>query len=329
MTLGSGEISSRRAVLFGGSGFIGRHLTIALAEQGYEVVIADIRTPGFPLPSNVTFQRCDVRERITVSSAGTVDLVVNLAAIHRTPGHKDHEYFDTNVPGAVNVSDWCREKDARTVVFLSSISVYGPDEEHKTESTVPTPTTAYGSSKLQAEEAHRAWLASVADGQLLVVRPAAIFGVGEGGNFTRLAAAMQRRRFAYPGRENAVKSCGYVGDLVDAIVFALGLGERELTMNFCYPQRVTLGDVCRAYADTAGYPLPHRIPKAVVRTAIGTERTLNRLGVEIRVIERAMKLVQSTDIGPDVLVAHGFVWNTDLLSGIQSWCTESATGRFE
>jgi len=31
------------------------------------------------------------------------DVIFNFAAVHRTPGHEDHEYFETNIRGAENV----------------------------------------------------------------------------------------------------------------------------------------------------------------------------------------------------------------------------------
>lgn len=31
------------------------------------------------------------------------DVIFNFAAVHRNPGHEDHEYFETNIRGAENV----------------------------------------------------------------------------------------------------------------------------------------------------------------------------------------------------------------------------------
>src|SRR5256885_10959409 len=57
--------------------------------------------------------------------------VFNLAAVHRTPGHPDHEYYDTNVAGALNVTAWCESQEIDSLAFTSSISVYGPTEDRK------------------------------------------------------------------------------------------------------------------------------------------------------------------------------------------------------
>ncbi len=78
---------------------------------------------------------------------------------------------------------------ASSLFFTSSISVYGPTEEPRTESSPLAPVSAYGESKLEAEGIHRRWVEAAAGRRLVVVRPAAVFGPGENGNFTRLAAA--------------------------------------------------------------------------------------------------------------------------------------------
>ena len=133
---------AKRVLIFGGAGFIGSHLITSLLEQGYgEVISADIAEPTRPV-EGTHYLNCDVREPIPLDLAdGMCDDVYNLAAVHRTPGHADHEYFDTNVPGATNVCTFCRETGAKKLVFTSSIAVYGPSEEAKDESSEPAPVS--------------------------------------------------------------------------------------------------------------------------------------------------------------------------------------------
>jgi len=96
--------SGSSAVVLGGSGFIGRHLAVRLLAEGMEeVVVADIEAPQWPLPEGIRFAYCDVRRPIDVELASGSPLVFNLAAVHRTPGHPDHEYHETNEAGAEEV----------------------------------------------------------------------------------------------------------------------------------------------------------------------------------------------------------------------------------
>ena len=70
------------------------------------------------------------------------DVIFNFAAVHRTPGHEDHEYFETNIRGAENVVAFAEKWNIKKVVFTSSIAPYGAAEELKKETTLPTPNTA-------------------------------------------------------------------------------------------------------------------------------------------------------------------------------------------
>lgn len=209
-----------RAIVFGGAGFIGTHLVADLVSRGVNVVVADVTPPRATL-AGVQYESCDVRSVIELPNVKSADVVYNLAAVHRTPGHPDHEYYDTNIAGAINVTNWATRNDVPAVCFTSSISVYGPADEPRDEGSPLTPNTAYGRSKALAEEIHRTWCRADSQRQLAVVRPAVIFGAGERGNFTRLANALARRRFAYPGRKDIVKACGYVSDLIRALDFTL------------------------------------------------------------------------------------------------------------
>ena len=198
----------------GGTGFIGTHLTNLLQELHPEcnVYNLDIVEPGTPLPSvedykpalrkgqklASTFIRCDVRKPIVLEGVNVTadDVIFNFAAVHRTPGHPDYAYFETNVLGAENVTAFAEKYGIKKIVFTSSIAPYGAAEELKEETTVPTPNTPYGISKLVAEKIHMIWQArNQAERQLTIVRPGVVFGKGENGNFTRLYWGIRGGKF--------------------------------------------------------------------------------------------------------------------------------------
>ena len=134
------------------------------------------------------------------------DVIFNFAAVHRTPGHEDHEYFETNIRGAENVVAFAEKWNIKKIVFTSSIAPYGAAEELKKETILPTPNTAYGISKLVAEKIHEKW---------------------QNGNFTRLYWAIRGHKFAYPGRKDTIKACIYVKEFVRFLLWKTEVKSEE------------------------------------------------------------------------------------------------------
>lgn len=313
-------------IVFGGNGFVGRQLATSLAQQGYDVAVADIAPTPAGMPQ-IKYRDCDVREKITIPHDRPFDRVYVLAAVHRTPGHQPFEYYETNVGGALNVARWCAEGGERSITFTSSIAIYGPSEEPKTERDDPAPISDYGRSKLMAERIFLDWQGERTGRRLAILRPAVVFGSGEGGNFTRLAAALAKHRFAYPGRRDVVKACAYVGDLVAAMDYLQQAPDDLEIVNFCYPQQYTIEEICSAFHRVAGFALPRSIPKVALTAGLATLSVLNPSDRGSISAARIRKLTGSTNIVPEALMKAGFEWPTDLEGGLRAWA-DATDGAF-
>jgi nucleoside-diphosphate-sugar epimerase len=254
---------------------------------------------------------------------GPIDRIYNFAAVHTTPGHPNHEYYETNILGALEITRFGIEHDVREIVFTSSISVYGPSEAMKTEQTPPAPESAYGWSKFIAERVHMQWHKAAPNRKLTIVRPAVVFGAGEGGNFTRLASLLRKGFFIYPGRKDTVKACIYVEDLIDAIEFARRRPEPFIVFNCAYPQRYTLeqivGTLINNYFPKAKTVL---LPKAIVLTAAYVLRIMDVFNFGIHP-DRVMKLLRSTDVYPAWLVEQGQFYPEGIETAFRRWSDES------
>ena len=54
-----------------------------------------------------------------------IDVIINLAAVHRDDVQPISKYDDVNVGGAVNVCNAARKNNINTIIFTSSVAIYG------------------------------------------------------------------------------------------------------------------------------------------------------------------------------------------------------------
>ena len=270
------------------------------------------------------YRYCDVRKPIEVACEPSVDDVIfNFAAIHRTPGHPDFAYFETNIKGAENVCDFARRTGVRKVVFTSSIAPYGAAEDLKSEDTLPTPNTPYGISKLVAEKIHTIWAAENAERELTIVRPGVVFGCGEHGNFTRMYWGIRGRKFAYPGRKDTVKACIYVKDLVGFMFYKLNNHQRGTELYNCtFEPAFTIERIVETMKTATGMkrrtmliPSWVLMPVAYVAMLFGSP-----MGI---CPARVRKLMISTNICGKKLAESGYRFKYTLETAIKDWLQDS------
>ena len=305
-------------IIFGGCGFIGTH-TANLLRTKYpdaKIIIADLLADG-----STHSQKVDVRNPIELQGEfGKNTLIFNFAAIHRTPGHPDYAYFETNIRGAENVCEFARKHGIENIVFTSSIAPYGAAEDIKTEETLPTPNTPYGISKLVAERIHREWAAEDSNRRLSIVRPGIVFGTGENGNMTRLYKALKKHKFAYAGRKDTIKACIYVKDLARVM---LSMAENENAdhiqlHNCCYYPSFTIERIANTMLKATGMKrripfIPHK-PMMAAATICGL---LGGLGLGI-CPARVKKLMISTNIDGQKL-AKNYPLSYSLENAFKDW----------
>lgn len=328
-------------IITGGTGFIGTHLTnLILAEHpDAKVWNLDIVKPGTPNPVvknykpavregetlGSTYVACDVRKPIgeLPFTPTPEDVIFNFAAVHRTPGHEDIEYFETNIQGAENVCAFAEKYGIRQIVFTSSIAPYGASEQLKTESTLPTPNTPYGISKLVAEKIHMAWQNGGEGRKLTIVRPGVVFGKGENGNFSRLYWGIRKHTFAYPGRKDTIKACIYVKELVRFILWNV---EKRLTpfdlFNCTFEPAYTIEQIVTAMKNVTGLPqaVPY-IPNIVIMPLAGLAEIVGSpMGI---CPARVKKLQISTNICGKKMANSGYLFKYTFEEALADWYNDN------
>lgn len=147
-----------RALVIGGNGFIGSHLTDRLALEGWQVAVLDVQPRRYDdMPDGVRFYQGDYGQSFILREAlEDAEVVYHLAwtTIHETANREPIEDIKANLIPSVRLLEMCRRMKIPRIVFLSSGgTVYGTVEQIPTAETHPqNPVTAYGITKLAVEK---------------------------------------------------------------------------------------------------------------------------------------------------------------------------------
>ncbi len=307
-------------LIFGGTGFVGYHFNHYLNSLGIPFINFDI-VPT--ISDNYVFS--DVRKEIRLGlEISQEDVIVNLAAVHRTPGHPSHDYFETNIRGAENICAFAEKHDIKKIIFTSSIAPYGASEDKKSEDTLPTPNIPYGISKLVAEYIHKNWqIKNSIDRKLIIARPGVVFGQYENGNYSRLYKALKKGFFFYPGRKDTIKACIYVKDLVRGLYEMVNHEKPGVhAYNFTYEPAPTIEQICLAMHQTTGVKKPKvKVPPFVLNSAAKSFSLFNNpFGIHP---DRIKKLMISTNISGKKLKDSDFKPQFSLEEALTDWYQEN------
>lgn len=209
MTHDKSAASQQLVTVFGGSGFVGRHLVRALARRGYRVRVA-VRRPDLanflqPLGSVGQIHAVQANLRYPDSVAAAIrgaDAVVNLVGILQEGGRQSFSSVQAN--GARAIAKACA---AQGVTRLAQMSAIGADRASD---------SAYARSKAEGEAGVMAAMPGA-----VIFRPSIVFGP-EDGFFNRFAA-LARMLPVLPlvgGGETRFQPV-FVGDVAEAVARAV------------------------------------------------------------------------------------------------------------
>jgi NADH dehydrogenase len=254
--------TGRIVTVFGGSGFVGRHVVRALARQGWRIRVAS-RRPDLafhlqPLGRVGQIHAVQANLRYPESVAAALrgsEAVVNLVAVLTERGTQN--FGALHVRGARTVARAAADADISNVVHVSAI---GAD---------PQSASLYARTKGEGEAEV---LAACPDA--VIMRPSIIFGPED--SFFNRFAALARMSPALPlfgGGETKFQPV-YVGDVAEAIARALeGRAQTGAAYELGGPEVKTFRELMQYVCDVIGrrrllLPLPFAAGEAM---AFGTE----------------------------------------------------------
>ena len=151
-------MGDKAVLLTGGAGYIGSHVALDLAREGYEVIILDDLSRGFAQAvSDCELVQGDAGDKGLVSALldkHRIGSVLHFAGSTIVPESVAEPlmYYENNTVKSRNLLEACADCGIRHFVFSSTAAVYGiPDSGRVTLATPTEPVNPYGMSKLMTE----------------------------------------------------------------------------------------------------------------------------------------------------------------------------------
>lgn len=214
---------SRKIIITGGLGFVGRALVNRFADAGHEVVCADMRDAAFR--DDVAFVNLDIRDRDAVHAAcAGADTVIHNASLVHTKHNREADVWAVNLTGTENVLAACQANSVARLVYISSASVVyeGRDIENGAEDLpyCRESQAPYADSKIEAEKKVLAF-SGTGGTQTCALRPHVIFGPGDQRFIpVVLEKAREGKLKRAFGNRDKLSDFTYISNLVDAVVAA-------------------------------------------------------------------------------------------------------------
>ena len=210
-----------KALVTGGTGFIGSHLVEALLQRGIQVRCLLRKTSDLKwlkgLRIEVTVGDCSDKTSLKEAVRG-VDQVFHNAGVTKAVHEKT--YFEVNAFGTENLIHACLENNPhiQKFIYLSSQAAAGPcrNGNKKRESDLCEPVSAYGQSKRMGEEIALAHAYKI---PLLILRPCAVYGPRERDIYTFFKLLSKGINLCLSGEDQHISLC-YVEDIIQAILLS-------------------------------------------------------------------------------------------------------------
>lgn len=220
----------KKIIITGASGFIGSFLVEKALSSGWQVWAGVRKSSSREYLQDSRIKFIDLEfsnaERLTgqfsdfVDKYGGIDYIIHNAGVTKCLNSDDFDKinfrYTANLIDAINAANISPEK----FVLMSSLSAYGVGDEVgytpiKTSDT-PKPNTAYGESKIKAEN----YLEKEAHFPYMILRPTGVYGPREKDYFLMLKTVKSGLDVGAGFRSQHLTFI-YVKDLVEAVFLAL------------------------------------------------------------------------------------------------------------
>jgi nucleoside-diphosphate-sugar epimerase len=273
-----------KALVTGGSGFVGKHLVRKLKEQG-DIVRCLVRKESNKAPleqmgaelaeGDITFYES------VLEAAKGMDIIYHCAALVGM-GPSRTEFYLINVEGTRNVLKACDVAKIPRLIYTSTQSVtFDFTDKFNADENTPYPPLYkdfYSETKALAE---REVLEAAKKGKVsaVAVRPTWVWGPGDTTIMPIMAKLARRRQLFLIGGGKAEASTSYVENVCDCLILAGRSNDISGETFFVTDdEKVTARDFITKMADAAGFPRPKiSIPYSVAYASAAIAEKLHSL----------------------------------------------------
>lgn len=219
-----------KILITGASGFIGSFIVEEALRQGFETwaVVRKSSSRSFLQDERIHFIELNLSSEEQLKEQlkeHQFDYVVHAAGVTKCL-HKE-DFFRINTEGTKNLvrALIALQMPLKRFVYISSLSIMGAIREEQPyqeirESDKAQPNTAYGKSKIEAEE----WLDTVKGLPYVILRPTGVYGPRERDYFMMAKSIQAHTDFAVGFKQQDITFV-YVTDVVQAVFLALEKGQ--------------------------------------------------------------------------------------------------------
>ena len=236
-----GELSGKRVLITGGSGFIGSHLTRRLVHEGAEVtittkynsVIDNVRLAD--VWDSIRVLEADIRNADSLKQIVKLkpEIIYHLAAYNHVGDSFTHvaEALDSNIKGTAQVLDVY--DDYERFVYISSSEVYGYQTQVPfSEEQCPNPISPYAVGKYGGELYSRMQMERM-DKRIVIIRPFNAYGPYQSPRavIAEMVMTCLQGKPVYATEGKQTRDFNFVGNLVDGFMMA-GMREEAIGQIF-------------------------------------------------------------------------------------------------
>src|SRR6478735_1285254 len=160
------RVSTMRVLVSGGAGYIGSHTVVQLVAAGHDVLIVDNFGNSKPTVVNRlealtesplevhSFDLTDHDKTEHLFAHEKIDAVIHFAGLKAVGEsvEKPLEYYENNLVSTFSLVRAMKRHGVDKLVFSSSATVYGTDQEAATEDRPTSATNPYGWTKVMIEQ---------------------------------------------------------------------------------------------------------------------------------------------------------------------------------